>query len=578
MLYAIRVIARARLLIARNTFWRGKIGRKIGVILVALLLGLAGFALYGLMYGAVSLVTSPRFLRLLQQAAAEEPGLGIPTDFLPFLDALPAIALFGALIVLLLTSFSGVLSALYLSGDIDALLVAPVPMRAVFVVKFFGALALPYLLLFVLLGPALVGYGQGRGFGPAFYVVLAPALALFPLLPAGLAALLVMAVVRVIPARRAREIVGVLGGLFGVIWYVGSQFSRSLLPQMATVSTFDSLRRFDNPLLPSAWASRAMLAAGTGQWGELLLYGGLFAAASLGFFAGCLVLAERLYYAGWSNMAIQGGRVRRRAEQRTAGAGRSPLGRLVAAVLPPESAAILYKDLRLFPRDLRNIQQFLFPLGIAVFWTISLLGGGRSVMDDAPPELAGITSLGTLGIGFYVCWVLSSAMGGASISREGRGLWQLKVAPISAWRLMLGKLVLAYLPYPTIGALFVLVLSVIQGQPALEALRLLALLLLIGLGVTSISLGLGAAYPRLDWENPTQQTSGRAGCLGSLLGLGYLVLAAGVALGLPAAAVLLPDLATLLTVLGWALFLALTALVVWGVLYFGAGRLEQLEI
>lgn len=573
---------RARLLIARNTFWRGKLGPKIGVLLLLGVLGLAAFALYGLMYGAVSLITSPRFLNGLREAATVQPELGLPTDFLPFLDALPAIALFGALIVLMLTSFSGVLSALYLSGDIDALLVAPVPMRAVFVVKFFGALAVPYLLLFVLLGPALVGYGQAREFGPAFYVALVPVLALFPLLPAGLAALLVMAVVRVIPARRAREIVGVLGGLFGVIWYIGSQFSRTLLPQVATVGTFDTLRRFDNPLLPSAWAGRALLAAGTGQWGELLLYGGLFVAVSLGFFAGCLVLSERLYYAGWSNMAIQGGRVRRKPAQPQASSRPSPLGRLVAAVLPPVSAAILYKDLRLFPRDLRNLQQFLFPLGLAVFWTIGLLSGSRDMReqfaDDPSPLLSGLTSLGTLGIGFYICWVLSSAMGGPSISREGRGIWQLKVAPISAWQLMLGKLALAYLPFPTVGVLFVVVLSALQQLPALEGLRLLALLLIVGLGTTSITLGLGAAYPRLDWENPNQQTSTRAGCLGGLLGMVYLVLALGIALGLPALALLLPDLALLLTLLGWVLFLGITALVVWGVLRFGASRLEQLEV
>src|SRR6185295_9808620 len=105
-------------------------------------------------------------------------------------------------------------TSLYLSGDTDMLLVAPVPMRAVFVVKFFGGLIVPYILLFGLLGPALFGYGQGLGYGAAFFVMAILVLALLPLLPAGLGALLVMVVVRVVPARRAREIVSVIGGLF----------------------------------------------------------------------------------------------------------------------------------------------------------------------------------------------------------------------------------------------------------------------------------------------------------------------------------------------------------------------------
>src|SRR5947208_3344275 len=83
---------------------------------------------------------------------------------------------------------------------------------------FWRGLIVPYALLFFLLGPALIGYGQGMRFGAAFFVTAVLVLALLPLLPAGLGALLVMAVVRVIPARRAREIVSVIGGLFGASW------------------------------------------------------------------------------------------------------------------------------------------------------------------------------------------------------------------------------------------------------------------------------------------------------------------------------------------------------------------------
>ena len=49
-------------------------------------------------------------------------------------------------------------------------------------------------------------------------------------------------------------------------------------------------------------------------------------------------------------------------------------------------------------------------------------------------------------------------------------------------------------------------------------------------------------------------------------------------LGLPLLAFFAPGFATALTLLGWIIFLALTAGVIWRALTFGAARLEQLEL
>lgn len=591
---AILVIARARLLIVLNTFWRGKIRRKIFWVAAVLALCLASYGLYQLTGTIVRAITSPAFTAALERFNRASPQTPIPTDFRPYLMALPSIVLFLSLVLLVLTSFTTVLSSLYLSGDMDMLLAAPVPMRAVFVVKFFGGLLVPYTLLFFLVGPFLLGFGRGLGFGAAFFAAAIPTLILLPLLPTGLGALLVMAVVRVIPARRAREIVGVLGGMVGVSWYIFSQFSRQLAPQVASARTLDYLRRFDSPLIPSAWAGRSLVAAGEGRWAELAIYGGLFAALSLGVFIACLGLAERLYYAGWSNMSTQGGRVRRRAtndERRTTSdvpgnssslqprAGWSRVFGRWSSFLPEQSRAVLTKDLRIFPRDLRNLQQLIFPLVLAGVWSFQLVSSGVSMgRGQAPGWFQSLTTLASAGISFYICLVLSGAMGGPGISREGKGFWLLRVAPISARRLLLGKLVLAYLPFPVVGTLFVVFLSILQHATPVEFVRSLALVLLAGLGTTSITLGLGAAFPKLNWENPRQQTSFQAGCLAPILYMLYLALALGAVIGLPALGLLAPEFTAVLTVGGWAIFLGLTALAAVGALAFGAARLEQIEV
>src|SRR4051812_35891661 len=222
MIHAIGVLMRMQFMIARNTFWRGKIGRKLMLLLAVLVLGAAPFGLYRLTQTIVRGMTGPDFAEFLAIAARSVPGLSL--DVRLYLLAVPSAVLFFALALMVLTSFTTVLSSLYLSGDMDMLLAAPVSMRAVFVVKFFGGLLVPYLMLFFLIGPFLLGFGHGLGWGAAFFLAAFVVLLLLPLLPTGIGALLVMAVVRVIPARRAREIVGVIGGMVGISWYIFSQF------------------------------------------------------------------------------------------------------------------------------------------------------------------------------------------------------------------------------------------------------------------------------------------------------------------------------------------------------------------
>lgn len=578
MLKSILVITRARLQIARNTFWRGKLSRKIALSLFLLVLLGGAFGLYTLMRVSVEALSSPSFKRMLERAAQDMPTL--PTDPLPFLHALPGLALFFALAVLVVTGLSSVLSSLYLSGDLDMLLIAPIPIRAVFVVKFLEGLVTPYLLLFLLIGPALMGFGMGLGYGPAYYGMLLLILLLFPLLPTGLAAILVLVLIRFVPARRAREIVSVIGGLFGAAWYLASQFSRQITENISEAQALNNMRRTDNLLLPSAWASRALIAAGEGLWSQLMLYGGLFTLASILIFGLCLILSEKLYYVGWSNMASQEGKGRKsRSGQASIDQADRPTAKAWwTGLLSPASAAILAKDMLLFRRDLRNTQRLIFPLALAGFWTYQLIQG-RAIATQGSGMLSQGYSLSSAGLAYLVCVSLSQALGGPGISREGRAFWLLKTAPINAWQILLSKGLLAYLPFPLIGLPMTLLVTTLQQLDLLSILRAAMLLLLVGFGATSLQLGFGAAFPRLDWENPQQQTTTRAGCLTSLATISYFAVTLGLVLGLPVLAeTFAASFIFVAQIVGWLAAIVITLLVSWGLLSFGARRLELLEL
>lgn len=570
------VLIRAQAMVARNTFWRSGFWNRFGLIILVIVASIGTVGLYFISYGLTLVMRSAIFAEALHEAAALNPA--VPDDPLPLLQAVPGTVLLVASILLVFSSFSSVLSVLYLSGDMDMLLTKPIPMRAVFIIKFFQGLVVQYTRLFVVLLPVLLGYVSGMGYGLAALVLVVCILLVLPLLPMSLGALLVMLVVRLIPAHRAREMVGVLGGLlvFGVYMFI--QLAPAASPHTADVEHISELLQLDLPILPSAWAGRALVAAGEGALLTMAVYSGLFLLLSLLVFAGCLLLAERLYYAGWSNVAVQGGRTRQR--QRTASPGHgwdqhphwSLAGWLQAFDM--QLAAIFLKDWRVFPRDLHNTQQFIFPLALIGIWFFRLLQMPQEGADD---EM--VLRLSSVGVTFVTCFSISNAVASPAISREGRAYWLLKLAPISPLRILTGKLLLAYLPYPFVGTPLLLLLILVSHATVYDLLADWGLLLLLGLGNTSLSLGVGAIFPRMNWENPQQQTTFLAGCLGAGLAQMYIMLIV-IAVVVPPllADVLGKDAGLVLGAAGWLVALALTLFIVWAALHIGSSRLEQLEL
>ncbi|HEX2998552.1 MAG TPA: hypothetical protein VHP14_27265, partial [Anaerolineales bacterium] len=138
-------------------------------------------------------------------------------DLKSVLASIPALTLSALFIGTLLTSFGVLLQALYLSGDMDFLLATPVPIRAVFIAKLLQAV-LPNFALFSLFGiPMLFGLGLSNGYHASYYPLVVLLMIFLALAASGLSALLVMGVVRILPPRRAAEILGFVGAMFAFL-------------------------------------------------------------------------------------------------------------------------------------------------------------------------------------------------------------------------------------------------------------------------------------------------------------------------------------------------------------------------
>src|SRR4030042_6913249 len=112
-----------------------------------------------------------------------------------------------------MASFRLLLQALYLAKDMDFLVSAPIPMRSVFLSKLLEAVLPNFILVLVFGLPVLISLGGDGGFHVVYYPLVFLVLACIALGAAGISSLLVMAVVRIFPAKRVAEILTFLGAL-----------------------------------------------------------------------------------------------------------------------------------------------------------------------------------------------------------------------------------------------------------------------------------------------------------------------------------------------------------------------------
>ncbi len=503
----------------KHSTWKRKVGY-----------GAAGVAM--LAFAAFLVVASWGILRFMQDPRLAE-ALGeseLPVNLNELLGTLPVFFGAGAFLAGLFTSFGVLLQSLYLSGDMEFLLAAPLPPRAVFASKLIQAIFPSLGLLALFSGPALVGLGLSQGYHWLYYALLPLALGLPIVSGAGLSAVLVMAVVRIVSPRRAAELLGLLGGLVGVVCSQSGQLADrvDVAPDQVALlaGQFRSLASVWNPL---SWPGRGLSALGQGSWAPAALFTALTLAISLVLLAVTLSSAERLYFTGWARVQT-GSRARRRrnagqSRGSTARRGGLRLGRL----LPAPLKALVVKDFRLYRRDVRNLSQLVTPILLAVIWTFTLPGGEVGSGERAR-VIQGVSSLG---IALFVGWMFAMrfAMGGLSI--EGQRWWILKAAPLRRSHLLGAKFLVALIPSAGLSLAYLLALAALRGAE-FQTLAYQALALLVVMSAEcSLLLAFGIWTARFDWDNPRQINSGALGCLGTLSAGAFMAVAGGLFVAIP---------------------------------------------
>jgi ABC-2 type transport system permease protein len=500
-------LLRLQLLLWFNGFRRGKtrarIARMVGGAVLAGLMVMTFF----ISRVVLGVIRSEEFLRLL-------PNMPDLTEGIP-------VMLMGvAFLTILLTSFGLLLQALYLAGDMDFLLAAPVPIRAVFLSKLLQAIVPNLALISLQVLPVLFGLGSAEGYSILYYPLVILTLLALALAAAGLAGMLVMGVVHVFPARRAAEILGFVGAVFTILCSQSGQLARLSNMEEAQLQQAAMLvSRFDTPWSPLAWAGRGLVQVGQGEWlgGGMLLAVLVLCAA---VFGGALVLSERLYYSGWASVSVASTR-KRRPGKRLARAETAPARRRTGRGSPVW--AIVIKDFAVMRRDLRNLSGMVTPVIMGIVYAFLMVRGGGEPPPGRgeAPELfmQGFRELlvfGDIAISLFVGWMLSTRLATMAFSQEGRSWWVLKSSPSGPARLLAAKYLVAYLPGAALGSAFVIGVSVLRGTFFGDVLFSLVVVALCYGAITGVNLAFGVVGANFEWDDPRRMVRGAAGCLSAL--------------------------------------------------------------
>ena len=513
-------LLRLRLLIFASGFRHAKPRQKAGLVILAVaVLAILVFAFF-LSWALLRLLRSPELARIVG-------------DLTTLLESVPAVVMGLAFLIVLLSSFGMLLQGLYLAGDMDFLMSAPVPGRAVFVAKLLQAILPTFGLICLFALPLLFGLGTATRYTWLYYPLVPLLLAAVAVAAAGVSSLLVMAVVRLFPARRVAEVLGLVVGVAMLVFSQSGQFAQMASPTPEQVgSALRMATGFNTPWSPLAWPGRGLVAVGEGHWGSGAMWLGLSLGMAGLVFGVTLTIAERLYYRGWASMQDYR---RKRAAPGKPGPGLAfPLAVGVRRGAPSTVGAIVVKDARVLRRDLRNLSQIITPLILGLVYAVALVRSGGTPpagKGDAPDwfmqAFDSLLDFGDIAIALFVGYSLVARLAGIGFSQEGKSYWLLKTAPISPLQLVTAKFWIAYLPAVVLSWGYVLLLAVMQAASPATTWYAIPVVAFCLAGATGISLAFGITGANMDWEDPRQMQGGRSGCLGMLVAGLFLLVALG---------------------------------------------------
>jgi len=465
-------------------------------------------------------------------------------------------AFYLSLMVMLVFSAAIIMyGALFRSEETDFLLTLPTRTERIVAYKFQEAVLFSCWGFLLLGSPMLVSYGLATGAPSHYYLVIAPFLVAFCVIPCAAGALACLAIAYWLPRVRLLAVVMIAVAALGfaglTAWSVMGGQGETLSAEWFN-ETIDRLKVSRVRLLPSWWLSTGLLeAARTSRQGPsdrpfsesiffLLL---LISNALVGYMAlqalGKRTL-RRSYSAlhGESETTFQGTfleKLGRRLRLGGAPSGELPvlskrsavsqiIDRAVMAAtffLPYRVRLLIVKDVRIFRRDPVQWSQVLIFFGLLALYFLNVRRFGYDRNVAGWMNMVSFLNLAVVGL---ILSTFTTRFIYPMISLEGSRFWILGLLPIRRESILWGKFLFAVVGTALPATLLILLSDLmLRITPLVIVVHQLACVILC-LGLSGIAVGLGAKMPDLREQSPSKIAAGFGGTLNLVVSALYIVL------------------------------------------------------
>ncbi|MBN1621436.1 MAG: hypothetical protein JW871_02460 [Endomicrobiales bacterium] len=408
--------------------------------------------------------------------------------------------------------FSGLITSfntIFFSRDLDWLVSTPLSIKKIFSFKLFATSFYASWMVLVALVPFLVALAQVKNASFTFYIGTTALLVPFLILATLCGVIISLLLMRFSPSKETRDIIMFLGVLFLAGLYVLFRFmqpERLVKPDgLEVVSQYISY--LDAPTvvwLPSWWITAGIYSLLSLNKPDLFLYSSLLFGLVLVIFIVLVAFAEKLYFVGW-------------AESRVISKRKVKTGYVIDK--KPQFLSLLSKDLRIFFRDSNQWSQLLVLGALVIVYLFSIY----KLPLDNTLYLKNLVSYANIALIGFILSAVGLRLIFPLISIEGDSAWLLFSAPVSTRKIFWSKLVFGSMPVVLLAVILIVSSNYILKTDFPIFLMTSIATLIMSFGLSTLSMGFGAVFPRFDLANVVQIESSAGGIFYMITALFYIV-------------------------------------------------------
>ena len=419
--------------------------------------------------------------------------------------------------ILLLSNVITALSTFFLSDDLELVVAAPVDPVKVYGARLAETILDSSWMVALMAVPLLAAYGVIYTAGPLYYVLAVLTMAAFLVVPAVIGTGLTLLLVNVFPARRARDLL-VLIGLFAaagvVVLFRFLRPERLVRPEefRSLVDFVAVLRTPTSAWLPNEWAADALM-----SW-----LGGSFDA-----FPFLLLLSTASAFAvlgAWVHVHHYGRGFTRAQEgaDRRAGGRRMRWVDVLLSRFSPRTRELVGKEVKVFFRDSTQWSQLILLGVLVVVYVYNIRVLPLYSGEQVSFFLINLVSFLNLGLAGFVVAAIAARFVFPAMSLEGRMLWLLRSSPLEVRTLFWTKYWVGTVPLLAVALpLIVFTDIMLQASPFIFILTTITMVG-VTFALTALALGFGALFPNFETENVAEIPTSFGGLLFMMSAVLYL--------------------------------------------------------